>query len=309
MLALMPNQDSSSSDEATKEEEVTREHQSEATGIPPRSALTRPLETVGSDLMGTGHERLFYDAKPARDRCRMPRLTYGAAWKHERTEELVNRALKAGFRAFDTAAQPCKYDEVGVGRAIWRAVGKASCRGKTLSGGFPVLPSEDDRDEQTDPTGAGPQIDQNQVRSRRVPGPAPYAVRHHGAAGTARAAVDGEIVREPGADDRQGGAALAGGGPGGGAADPACPRGRWLGIMYQAYHALRANRELAVSAEAAAYALALGLNGGSYIHGGAGRDDERGAHAAGCRRTRGRARARGEGGRAGPCGGELPEDP
>ncbi|RYP56030.1 hypothetical protein DL771_012194 [Monosporascus sp. 5C6A] len=105
-----------------------REHQSEATDIPPRSALTRPLETASSDLMGTGGERIFYDPRPARDRRRMSRLMSRTAWKHERIEELVYKALKARFRAFHMAAQPCNYDEAGVGRAICRAVGEGIMR-------------------------------------------------------------------------------------------------------------------------------------------------------------------------------------
>lgn len=53
---------------------------------------------------------------------RMPRLLYGTAWKKERTAELVERALVAGFRGIDTACQPKHYDEPGVGRGV-RAAG------------------------------------------------------------------------------------------------------------------------------------------------------------------------------------------
>jgi diketogulonate reductase-like aldo/keto reductase len=49
---------------------------------------------------------------------RMPRLIYGTAWKKERTAELVERALVAGFRGIDTACQPKHYDEAGVGRGV-----------------------------------------------------------------------------------------------------------------------------------------------------------------------------------------------
>lgn len=52
----------------------------------------------------------------------MPRLMYGTAGKGERTEHLVYEALRAGFRAIDTAAQPRWYDEAAVGRGIRRAV-------------------------------------------------------------------------------------------------------------------------------------------------------------------------------------------
>ncbi|EMR72397.1 putative aldo-keto reductase protein [Eutypa lata UCREL1] len=52
----------------------------------------------------------------------MPRLMYGTAGKGERTSHLVYEALRAGFRAIDTAAQPRWYDEAAVGRGIRRAV-------------------------------------------------------------------------------------------------------------------------------------------------------------------------------------------
>lgn len=49
---------------------------------------------------------------------RMPRLLYGTAWKGQRTAMLVASALQAGFRGFDTAAQPKHYDEAGVGAGL-----------------------------------------------------------------------------------------------------------------------------------------------------------------------------------------------
>jgi diketogulonate reductase-like aldo/keto reductase len=48
----------------------------------------------------------------------MPRLLYGTAWKAERTAQLVEAALRAGFRGIDTAAQPKHYDEAGVGAGL-----------------------------------------------------------------------------------------------------------------------------------------------------------------------------------------------
>mgnify|MGYP002335725129 CR=1 FL=1 len=52
----------------------------------------------------------------------IPKLIYGTAWKKERTADLVYAALKTGFRAVDTAAQPKHYDERGVGEGIGRAI-------------------------------------------------------------------------------------------------------------------------------------------------------------------------------------------
>jgi diketogulonate reductase-like aldo/keto reductase len=46
---------------------------------------------------------------------------YGTAWKEDRTEDLVVRALATGFRAIDTANQRKHYFEAGVGAGIARA--------------------------------------------------------------------------------------------------------------------------------------------------------------------------------------------
>lgn len=53
---------------------------------------------------------------------KIPRLVYGTAWKGEKTADLVYRALKAGFRGVDTAAQPKHYQEALVGDGIKRAI-------------------------------------------------------------------------------------------------------------------------------------------------------------------------------------------
>jgi diketogulonate reductase-like aldo/keto reductase len=47
-----------------------------------------------------------------------PTFLYGTAWKEERTEALVLRALAAGFRAIDTANQRKHYVEAAVGSAL-----------------------------------------------------------------------------------------------------------------------------------------------------------------------------------------------
>ena len=51
-----------------------------------------------------------------------PVLKYGTAWKKEATAELVEKAIKAGFRHIDTACQPRHYKESGVGDG-WKASG------------------------------------------------------------------------------------------------------------------------------------------------------------------------------------------
>ncbi len=47
-----------------------------------------------------------------------PAFVYGTAWKKEATTELVKTAVKAGFRAIDTANQPKHYSEALVGKAL-----------------------------------------------------------------------------------------------------------------------------------------------------------------------------------------------
>jgi len=47
-----------------------------------------------------------------------PTFVYGTAWKKDATTELVKTAVKAGFRAIDTANQPKHYSEALVGEAL-----------------------------------------------------------------------------------------------------------------------------------------------------------------------------------------------
>lgn len=52
-------------------------------------------------------------------RFAMPKnFLYGTAWKKERTKELVELAVRTGFRGIDTACQPKHYSEPGVGDAL-----------------------------------------------------------------------------------------------------------------------------------------------------------------------------------------------
>ncbi len=51
---------------------------------------------------------------------RMPAIIYGTAWKKADTADLVEQALRAGFRGIDTAGQPKHYDEALVGVALQR---------------------------------------------------------------------------------------------------------------------------------------------------------------------------------------------
>lgn len=51
----------------------------------------------------------------------VPAVWYGTAWKEDATEALVHAALRAGFRAIDTANQRKHYHERGVGLGVARA--------------------------------------------------------------------------------------------------------------------------------------------------------------------------------------------
>jgi diketogulonate reductase-like aldo/keto reductase len=44
-----------------------------------------------------------------------PPIFYGTAWKKDKTADLVDLAIRSGFRAIDTACQPKHYNEAGVG--------------------------------------------------------------------------------------------------------------------------------------------------------------------------------------------------
>ena len=47
-----------------------------------------------------------------------PAILYGTAFKFENSAQLVEAALKAGFRALDTAASKSAYREAQVGEGI-----------------------------------------------------------------------------------------------------------------------------------------------------------------------------------------------
>lgn len=57
------------------------------------------------------------------DGIQVPRFIYGTAWKEDDTQRLTEQALRAGFRAIDTANQRKHYFEAAVGQGIAAAVG------------------------------------------------------------------------------------------------------------------------------------------------------------------------------------------
>ena len=58
----------------------------------------------------------------------VPRLMYGTAWKEDRTQALVLKAIATGFRAFDTANQRKHYIEEEVGAAVKSAIGSGTVK-------------------------------------------------------------------------------------------------------------------------------------------------------------------------------------
>lgn len=78
---------------------------------------------------------------------RMPSIIYGTAWKKERTADLVEAALQAGFRGIDTACQPKHYDESLVGVGLQRMVSQGLKREDVyLQTKFTPLSSQDPED-------------------------------------------------------------------------------------------------------------------------------------------------------------------
>ncbi|MGE4158499.1 MAG: aldo/keto reductase family protein [Planctomycetota bacterium] len=77
----------------------------------------------------------------------IPTFIYGTAWKEERTKGLVLEALKAGFRAIDTANQRKHYFEAGVGEALKEAyaTGLVKREDLFLQTKFTHLPGQDHR--------------------------------------------------------------------------------------------------------------------------------------------------------------------
>ena len=63
---------------------------------------------------------------------RVPALLYGTAWKEDRTAELTELALEAGFRGIDTANQRKHYFEAGVGEALARMIDRGRLRRKDV---------------------------------------------------------------------------------------------------------------------------------------------------------------------------------
>jgi diketogulonate reductase-like aldo/keto reductase len=62
----------------------------------------------------------------------IPEIIYGTAFKFENTASLVEAALKAGFRAIDTAANKPQYRESLVGEGIAAVIASGSVKRSEL---------------------------------------------------------------------------------------------------------------------------------------------------------------------------------
>ena len=75
-----------------------------------------------------------------------PTFIYGTAWKKDATTQLVQTAVKAGFRAIDTANQPKHYSEALVGEALEALAREGITRDSLfLQTKFTPLNGQDDR--------------------------------------------------------------------------------------------------------------------------------------------------------------------
>src|SRR3979490_3261109 len=78
---------------------------------------------------------------------RVPVFLYGTAWKEERTAALTELAIRAGFRAIDTANQRRHYCEAGVGEGLAAAykAGVVKRQDLVLQTKFTYRPGQDHR--------------------------------------------------------------------------------------------------------------------------------------------------------------------
>jgi diketogulonate reductase-like aldo/keto reductase len=62
----------------------------------------------------------------------IPEILYGTAFKYDKSASLVEAALKAGFRAIDTAGSKSAYREALVGEGIAAALASGTCERSDL---------------------------------------------------------------------------------------------------------------------------------------------------------------------------------
>ena len=99
----------------------------------------------------------------------MHRILYGTAWKAADTADLVELAIRSGFRAVDTACQPKHYNEPGVGEGIARCLGNDLRREDLyIQTKFTPIPGQDPQRIPYDPNATlAQQVDQSFEVSRK----------------------------------------------------------------------------------------------------------------------------------------------
>lgn len=103
------------------------------------------------------------------DGVHVPRFLYGTAWKEDRTQPLVEQALRQGFRGIDTANQRRHYHEAAVGQALAASIGAGLVRRDELflQTKFTFEPGQDHRLPYDPAAPIGRQVEQSFESSLR----------------------------------------------------------------------------------------------------------------------------------------------
>jgi diketogulonate reductase-like aldo/keto reductase len=104
---------------------------------------------------------------PTRETSSVPDFLYGTAWKEDRTQELVELALRMGFRGIDTANQRRHYFEAGVGEGLAAAyrAGVVTRADLFLQTKFTYRPGQDHRLPYDPSAGLSVQVAQSMASS------------------------------------------------------------------------------------------------------------------------------------------------
>lgn len=99
--------------------------------------LKRPRQSIECRAMIFTHPTEESEDARSQHRAAEPEsftqpMIYGTAWKGDQTAQAVMSAIGAGFRAFDTAAQPEHYDEALFGQAIREAISQGLVKREEL---------------------------------------------------------------------------------------------------------------------------------------------------------------------------------
>jgi len=82
------------------------------------SSVSKKKVFPTTNLRGSSISNAKFEKETMSSAAALPKIIYGTAWKKNRTKDLVELAVRTGFRAIDTACQPKHYYEPGVGLAL-----------------------------------------------------------------------------------------------------------------------------------------------------------------------------------------------